>query len=56
MVQNPAFDAFFGFVVITNAVFIGTWVKNQDVLSFSPNLGQTKRVTMIDHVCFKYIF
>eukprot|EP00435_Cladocopium_sp_Y103_P004160 s2829_g1.t1 len=23
MVQNPAFDAFFGFVVITNAVFIG---------------------------------
>ena len=42
MVQNPAFDAFFGFVVITNAVLIGTWVKNQDVLSFSPNSWTNK--------------
>lgn len=38
MVQNPAFDAFFGFVVITNAVFIGIDLE-MSTSSGTPDLG-----------------
>lgn len=54
MVQNPAFDAFFGFVVITNAVFIGIDLE-MSTSPGTPDLGMYLAFRVVQYL-YTFLF